>query len=368
MSSNAFSKSVNGAITFPPRSEFFNTLKARVDAYFEEHHIRPTGNWKLYSKTLLGYGFIVGGYCALVWGVASLWTAILAGFILAQGYILVAFNVMHDGAHGSYSSRRWVNWIAGATMDVIGSSQMLWKQKHNQLHHTYANIDGKDDDIAIGALMRLSPNQRWYPWHRLQAIYAPILYSMLTMYLGFFSDFQKVITNRIGNTKLQPRANWEMPWFVLHKLAYFGYTLVLPSFFHPFWQVLLAFVGVHLIFGLILSLVFQLAHTVEGAQFPLPAEGSNRMPEEWAVHQLHTTADFAPKNRFATFYMGGLNFQIEHHLFHKISHVHYPAIAAIVRKTCDEFAVRYLCFPSVRAALAAHFRLLHQLGRRPVTI
>ncbi|MDB5815889.1 MAG: desD [Rhodocyclales bacterium] len=360
-------KSISGSVVFAPRGEFFNTLKTRVDTYFREHCIEPTGGWALYRKTLLGYGLILAGYVSLVWCVDSLWGALLAGFALAQGYIIVAFNVMHDGAHGSYSARRWVNWLAGAAMDVIGSSQMLWKQKHNQLHHTYPNIDGKDDDISIGALMRLSPNQKWYPWHRLQALYAPVLYSMLTMYLGLFSDFHKIVTNKIGNTPLQPQARWELPWFFTHKLAYFAYTLVIPSFFHPFWQVLLAFAGVHAIFGLVLSLVFQLAHTVEGTDFPLPVDNSNRMPNEWAVHQMNTTANFAPHNKFASFYMGGLNYQIEHHLFHRVSHIHYPALSSIVRKTCEEFAVRYLCFPSVSAALKAHFCLLHSLGHKPMS-
>ncbi|GAA5160300.1 acyl-CoA desaturase [Viridibacterium curvum] len=363
---NATPANTSGTLSFAPRSEFFNTLKSRVDAYFTDNGVSTNGNALLYSKALLGYGLIIGGYISLVWGVSSLWAALVAGFLLAQGYIIVAFNVMHDGAHGSYSKKRWVNWLAGATMDVIGSSQMLWRQKHNLLHHTYPNIDGKDDDISIGALMRLSPNQRWYPWHRLQALYAPVLYAMLTMYLGLFSDFHKLISNRIGTTPLQQKAGWEIPWFIVHKAAYLGYTLVLPSFFHPFSHVVLAFVGVHAVFGLVLSLVFQLAHTVEGTDFPLP-DAQRKMENEWAVHQMNTTADFAPTNWLATYYMGGLNYQVEHHLFHKISHVHYPQIAAIVRKTCDEFSVRYLCFPSVTAALKAHFKFLHRLGRRPIT-
>lgn len=356
---------MNQRIAFPPRGPFFNALKERVDAYLNDHHLRPTGNWRLYWKTLFGVSLLLGSYLMLVWGVEQWWSVLLAAFGVVQGFVLLAFNTMHDGCHGSYSRNRAVNWLMGASLDIMGGSNMLWRQKHNMLHHTYTNIDGKDDDIAIGALMRLSPGQPWHPWHRLQHWYAPVLYSLLTIYWLVFSDWHKVIVNRIGDTPLQPRAKWELPYFISTKLAYLGYALVLPSFFHPFWQVLLVFIGIHLLFGLTLSLVFQLAHTVEGTAFPLPEGTQGKMADEWAVHQVKTTADFAPKSRFATFYMGGLNFQVEHHLFHKISHIHYPAISRIVRQTCEEFSVPYQSFPSVRAALKAHFRFLHRMGQRP---
>ncbi|WP_374336701.1 fatty acid desaturase [Leeia sp.] len=352
-------------IVFPPRGAFFETLKQRTEQYFQEAGLRQTGNWRLYLKTLVSVGLMLGSYVSLVWWVEHWWSALVAAFLLVQGFVLVAFNVMHDGAHGSYSRKRWVNFLAGSAMDLLGSSQTLWKQKHNLLHHTYTNIDGKDDDIAIGSLMRLSPSQPWRPWHRLQHWYAPVLYSMLSLYLLAFSDFHKIITNRIGDTRMQPRAAWELPWFLAAKLFYFGYALVIPMLFHPVWQVLLCFVGVHLLFGLTLSLVFQLAHTVQGADFPLPDAQSGKLPAEWAELQVRTTADFAPRSWLATFYMGGLNFQVEHHLFHKISHIHYPALRRIVQKTCEEFSVPYLCFPSVRAALRAHFGFLRSMGQRP---
>ncbi|WP_137939750.1 acyl-CoA desaturase [Chitinivorax sp. B] len=351
-------------ISFPPRGPFLDALKARVDTYFAESGQRQTGNWRLYLKTLFAYGLAIGSYVMLVWGVDHWWSALLAAFCLVQGYVLIAFNVMHDGAHGSYSTKRWLNWVMGASMDVIGGSQMLWRQKHNMLHHTYTNVEGKDDDIAIGALMRLSPHQPWKPWHRLQQWYAPVLYSLLTLYWMLFSDWQKMVTGRIGDTPLQHRAWWETPYFVLTKVIYLGYTLVLPMMFHPMWLVVLCFVGMHLLFGFTLSIVFQLAHTVEGAAFLQP-DGNGKMQDEWAVHQVRTTADFAPKSWLATFYMGGLNFQVEHHLFHKVSHVHYPALSRIVRETCAEFDVPYHSFASVGMALKAHFRFLRRMGQQP---
>ena len=352
-------------IAFGPRTVFFDTLKARVREHLAASGRRETGDWRLHGKTLLAFALLVLSYLSLLLWVEQWWSALLAAFGVVQGYILIAFNVMHDGAHGSYSRRRWVNRLMAATLDAMGGSSMLWRQKHNRLHHTYTNIDGKDDDISIGALMRLSPHQAWRPWHRWQHLYAPVLYSLLTLYLLLFSDWQKLLARRIGSTPLQTSSRWEAPYFVLTKLAYLGYTLLVPMLLHPVWTVVLVFVGIHAVFGLTLSLVFQLAHMVDGTQFPEPDPATGRLEHDWASHQLKTTTNFAPGNRLATFYMGGLNFQIEHHLFQQISHVHYRSISKVVRRTCEEFGVQYKSFPSVRAAIAAHFRFLRQLGQAP---
>ncbi len=351
-------------ITFSQRGAFFDALKARTEAYFKETGQRPTGNRYLHAKTLFAYALTIVSYVLLVWHVEHWWSALLAGFGLVQGFVLIAFNVMHDGAHGSYSRKRWVNWLMGSSMEVLGGSQCMWQQKHNVLHHTYTNVDGKDDDIALGSLMRLAPTTPWKPWHRLQHWYALALYSLLTLFWLFFSDWHKMLRGKIGDTPLPPQPWWSWPYFLLTKALYVAYALVLPAFYHPLWMVLLAFVGVHLLFGLTLSVVFQLAHTVEGAAFPQP-DATGKMPDEWAVHQLKTTANFACNNPLVTFYMGGLNFQVEHHLFRKTSHVHYPALSRIVAATCREHGVPYTTFRSVPAALRAHFRFLKEMGRRP---
>lgn len=355
---------MSSRVTFSQRGPFFEALRARVDAHFKQSGKRPTGNWLLHAKTVFAYVLAVYSYVQLVWFVSHWWSALLAGFGLVQGFVLIAFNVMHDGAHGSYSRKQWVNWLMGSSMEVLGASQRLWQQKHNALHHTYTNVDGKDDDIALGSLMRLAPSVAWKPWHRMQHWYALLLYSLLSLFWLLFSDWHKMLRGKIGDTPLPPQPWWSWPYFLLSKALYVGYTIVLPACFHPLWLVLLVFLGVHLLFGLTLSLVFQLAHTVEGTAFPLPGE-DGRMADEWAVHQLKTTADFACGNWLITFYMGGLNYQVEHHLFRKISHVHYPALSRIVASTCQEFGVPYLSFKSVGAALVAHFRFLKEMGRRP---
>lgn len=352
-------------IQFAPRVPFADALKSRVAAYFTRTGRGERGDWRLLAKSGFSCAILIGSYVSAIWWVDSLAGVLLAAFGVVQGYVLMAFNIMHDGAHGSCSRRGWVNRLAGASMDFMGASALLWRQKHNQLHHTYTNIDGKDDDLALGRLMRLSPNQPWHPWHRLQHWYAPLLYSLLTLYLVVYSDWHKLMTGRIGSTPLMQRRWTDLAYFLATKVFYVGYALVVPMLFHPVWLVLLVFFGIHALFGLTLSLVFQLAHIVEDVQFPLPEPASGHMADDWVTHQVKTTADFAPRNWLATFYMGGLNFQVEHHLFHHVSHVHYLAISHIVRETCAEYGVPYRCFGTVREAIGSHFRFLRQMGQRP---
>jgi linoleoyl-CoA desaturase len=111
-----------------------------------------------------------------------------------------------------------------------------------------------------------------------------------------------------------------------------------------------------------MSVVFQLAHCVEDADFPQAEDGANRLPSTWAVHQVETTVDFARHNWFLTWYLGGLNFQIEHHLFPTICHIHYPRISSIVQKTCADYNVRYVSHDGVLAVLASHWRWLRRMG------
>lgn len=316
----------------------------------------------MFLKTAIILAWLASAYVLLVFFSTSLIMAVITAFAVAQGFVLVGFNIMHDGNHGSYSKNKTVNRLMGFTVDLIGGSQMLWKQKHNILHHTYTNISEMDNDLDTGGLLRLSPDQKWRPWHRFQHLYAFPVYSFLSLSWLTFSDFRKFFSGRIGDYKLRKPSAYEAALFFLTKIFYFGYTLVLPMFFHPVAYVIIGFVGVQLVLGFTLSIVFQLAHTVEGNTFPKPHPQTGIVENEWAIHEVETTADFAPKSRIAAWYMGGLNFQIEHHLFTKVCHIHYPAISKIVENTCREFNVAYVAYPTLRSAVAAHYRFLRELG------
>ena len=357
-------ESSGSKITFRPGVGFRSVLTERVDHYFRETGVRKTGDWRIFLKTAVILAWLAVSYVLLVFFSTSLIAAVISALALAQGLALLGFNVMHDGAHDSYSGSKKVNWWMGFTLDLAGGSHMLWRQKHNFLHHTYTNIAALDDDLHTSGLMRLSPEQKWRPWHRFQHLYAFPVYSLLTLSWLNFNDFQKLFSGRIGHYKLRKSKASDVSLFFLTKMFYIGYALVLPLFFHPFLKVLIAFLAIHFILGFTLSIIFQLAHTVEGNTFPRPADDTATIENEWAIHEVETTANFAPRNRLATWYLGGLNFQIEHHLFTRICHVHYPAISEIVEKTCKEFGISYTSYPTLRSAFVAHYRFLKLMGIR----
>jgi linoleoyl-CoA desaturase len=349
-------------INFPGRIEFDNILRNRVQNYLKANNIKETGTKIMQIKGLFCFLTSIVVYLNLVFNTETVLGGLILTFLLIQTQILLAFNVMHDAGHGSFSSKKWLNEIGAYSMEFLGASNSLWKQKHNSLHHTYTNIEGKDDDLDIGSLMRLSPEQELKPWHRFQHFYAPVLYGLLSLYMLFYSDFKKMVTKKIGATPLRAYTKKELGGFLVSKTAYIAYALIIPMFFHNPLIVIGFFLFAHFIFGLTLSVVFQLAHTVKETSFPTANE-KGQMPYSWAEHQLQTTSNFAPNNKLVTFYCGGLNYQVEHHLFHKISHVHYPKISQIVKETCVEFNKPYHVTPTFWQALKSHFSFLKSMGR-----
>jgi linoleoyl-CoA desaturase len=352
-------------IRFPARGGFHETVKQRVEQYFADSRRSTTGDWRLFVKTGVILAWLAGSYALLVFGSTSLLVTMLAVFALAPGCALVGFNIMHDGAHESYAHSKPINRLMGGMLNVIGGSQRLWRHKHNRLHHIYTNIDAMDNDLYTSGLFRFSAAQPWRPWHRFQHGYAWAIYSLLTLSWVTAGDVRKLFSGRIGPYKLPPPTIADVGVFVVTKLCYFGYALLLPLCVHPWQHVLLAFVSVHLLLGVTLSMAFQLAHTVEHTSFPTPDAHTGMMPQAWAIHQVRTTANFAPHNPWVTWYLGGLNLQIEHHLFARICHIHYPAISPMVAETCHAFALPYVCYPTVRAAIAGHYRFLKTMARRP---
>lgn len=350
-------------VTFPGRIGFHEQVKKRVNRYFETTNLSKHANWRMVLKTAVILAWLATGYVMLLYAASSLLMAIISAVAVAQGFVLVGFNIMHDGAHGSYSKSKRLNWLMGFTLDLIGGSNMFWRHKHNILHHTYTNINELDDDIQIGGIMRFSPEQPWRPWHRFQHLYAFPAYSLMTLLWVTIGDFRKFFTGRIGDYRLPKPGAGESFLFFLTKIFYFGYMLVLPMFFHPVLHVLAFFLIVHVVLGCTMATIFQLAHVVEDNAFPAPDPNSGKIDNEWAIHQVETTANFAPRSKFAAWYCGGLNFQIEHHLFPRICHIHYPVISKIVQKTCDEFGIKYVSHSTLRKAVAAHLRFLRDLGQ-----
>ena len=181
-----------------------------------------------------------------------------------------------------------------------------------------------------------------------------------------FVQFRRYVRNGV-NQKSAKENTIAMIRIVILKVVYFTIMIGMPVFIlgtSDLVTVLCGFLLMHFIAGVVLTVIFQLAHTVEGTSHPLPnAEGN--IENEWAIHQLNTTVNFSRSNKWLSWYVGGLNFQVEHHLFPRVCHVHYPAIAPIVKQTAEEFGVPYLENPTFGSALRSHLNTLRRFGKLP---
>jgi linoleoyl-CoA desaturase len=349
---------------FSTVSQSFHTeLKKRIHTYFKETGKKATGNSLLYTKAIVLAIAFVFLYVHLVFYTPLAVSAIIECVLLGGVVAAIGFNIMHDGAHGSFSSNKTVNALAAFSLNILGGNSFMWNVKHNVIHHAYTNIDGVDDDIDIQPWMRMSSTQPRYIIHRFQHIYFWFLYALLYILWVFVLDYQKYFKGRIGRMPLKKMNLTDHVIFWGFKLLNLVLYVGLPIYIVGFVSWLTGFLIFTLIAGFIISVVFQLAHTVEHTQFPVPHEDTGRLEDEWAIHQLKTTANFAPKSKLLSWYVGGLNFQIEHHLFPKISHIHYPHISKIIKQTCKEFGVEYIEYPKMRYAVASHIAFLKQMGR-----
>ena len=348
---------------FEGDDRFRRELHRQMEQYFKDNELRPRDCPSMYLKTTIMLAGLVGLYAWLVLGATTWWLAVPLAVCLGLALAAVGFNVQHDGGHRAYSEHKWMNRLAAMTLDLLGGSSYIWARKHNSIHHSYANITGQDDDIDVGFLGRLSPYQQRLRLHRFQHLYLWILYGFLAIKWHLFDDFRDMFTGRIGQHGFPRPRGRDLAIFVGGKVVFFSLAFGLPLLLHPWWIVLVFYGVASFVEGVVLSVVFQLAHCVEAAEFPLPRPDTGRMASAWAEHQVQTTVDFAPRNRLLSWCIGGLNFQIEHHLFPQICHVHYPALAPLVQQTCHEFGLRYTVNPTFWAGLASHFRWLRRMGR-----
>ncbi len=347
---------------------FFATLRKRVDGYFKENNISKHYNASMVIKTII----LIAAYLipfALLFilnpgtGLSlALWS--IMGFALAG----IGMSIMHDANHGAYSSSHKTNYWLGHTLNLLGGSVFNWKMQHNLLHHTYTNIVNYDDDIDDKLILRFSPHTqvKWY--HKLQVVYAFLFYGILTLYWALLKDFVQFNRyTREGVNKNTPAENRAvMAKIILSKVIYFLAFLVVPIVLFKMSAGLWigGFLLMHFIAGVVLTVTFQLAHTVEGTTHPLPND-ENVIENNWAIHQLNTTVNFSRKNKILSWYLGGLNYQVEHHLFPTICHVHYPEVSEIVKATCQEFNVPYLENNSLGEALNSHIKTLIRFGKMP---
>lgn len=338
---------------------FVAELKSSVAAWFTSQGMSDKANAAMVLKTVVILGTFVGCYALLVGNVVSGWGAVATVVLMGIAMAGVGFSIGHDALHGAYSDRPWVNTLLGGTFDLLGANGYMWQITHNVVHHTYTNVQGVDEDLTVSPLLRLSPRSEWLPIHRYQTWYAAAAYSFSTIFWAFVKDYKYFLQKDIGPYKNHKHPTGAIVWLVVSKLAYYVVALGLPLLLiqAPWWKILAGFVAVHLIGGMILGIVFQLAHVVEGTEYPLPDEAGT-MEHAWAVHEMITTANFARKSKLVCWYVGGLNFQIEHHLFPKVCSIHYPAISDIVKRVAEKHGVPYHENPTLWDAMKSHWRML----------
>jgi len=347
------------------KGQFTATLRKNVNDYFVEKGISSKGNSKMLFKSIVMLSAYIAPFILMLSIPFSGWVIFPLSVLMGCGMAGIGMSIMHDAVHGSFSKKGWLNKLFGSTMYFIGGNPFTWKIQHNILHHTYTNVDGFDEDIEPKGSLRLSKQTPLKKVHRFQYIYAFFLYCFLTLSRTVSEFFRLIKYNKSGITRQQGTTPAkQMTKLVLTKVVYLFIIIGMPMIFSGFswWLTLLGFLVMHAIAGLSMSLVFQMAHLVEIAEQPVPdAEGV--INNEWAIHELETTANFSRKNRFLGWLIGGLNYQIEHHLFPNICHVHYSAISPIVERTTKEFGLRYNENRTFFGAVGSHVRLLRALGK-----
>jgi len=358
----SYSKHLSRKLKFAKSDEFQVELRQRVEEFFSQRGLPERDCPQMYLKTFILLIVFVFSYSFLVFVAQTWWQALILSIILGLVMAGIGFNIQHDGNHQSYSKHTWINKLTGMSLDLMGGSSYNWHWKHGIFHHTYVNIVGHDNDLNVGVFGRLTPEQPHYSFHRWQHYYLWLLYGLMAIKWQLYDDFEAVLTGKMGENYYPRPKGWDLVIFLTGKILFLTLAFIIPLYNHSILVVLTFYIITTFVLGIVLSIVFQLAHAVEEAGFPLPLEGTKEIAQTWAVHQTETTVNFCRNNPLITWFVGGLNFQVEHHLFPKICHVHYPAIAIIVEETCQEFGVKYLVHSSLWAGLVSHYRWLRQMG------
>jgi linoleoyl-CoA desaturase len=349
------------------KSQFLATTRSRVDDYFKTSQSTRNANGYMWAKTIIFLTGFFGLYGLIISNQFGVWVMLPLAVLLGMFSAFVGFNICHDAIHGSFSSSKTVNTILSLLFNLVGASPYVWNITHNVVHHTYTNIPGHDEDIDVApGLIRISQEDPVNRIQRFQHWYAFPLYSLASISWAFRKDYKKFFQAKVGQHEtIHPKKEYFNLFF--YKGIYYFMFIVLPLLVVDitWWQFIVGFLALHFAQGLTMGLVFQLAHVVEGTDFPVPDQKGN-MEEAWAEHQMRTTANFASDCPVAAFFLGGLNRQIEHHLFPKVCHIHYGKIGRIVKQTALEFNIPYTESPTFIAALKSHYRMLKKFGAEAV--
>jgi len=350
------------------KADFINTLRGRVNQYFKTHNISKYANSKMIFKTIFNLSLYFIPYILILSGLfTSNWVIFILWILMGFGMAGIGMCVMHDANHSAYSKNSFINKLVGNLIILIGGSAINWKIQHNRLHHGYTNIDGIDEDIFTGNIMRFSPHQKRFKIHRLQHYYAWFFYGLMTLYWSTGKDFKQLLRYKKQGLIDERKKSFAqlLIELITSKLFYQFYVLLIPIIIlpTPWWIILLFYLSMHFVAGLSLGIIFQTAHVMPDSEYPLPDKAGN-MGNTWGIHQMLTTSNYAPTSRFFSWFIGGLNYQIEHHLFPSVCHIHYRNISPIVQQTAREYGVPYHIQSNFLLALWNHAKLLKLLGKK----
>jgi linoleoyl-CoA desaturase len=345
---------------------FTRELRAKVKEHFLVNKINQYGSYQIIVKTILMASLYLVPYAIMMTGSLSFGPAVLlCYFIMGLGMAGLGMSTMHDANHGSFSQHKMVNDFFSKSLYLLGGFPPNWRFQHNTLHHGYTNIEGHDEDIAPVGILRFSPHQPVKSFHRYQYLYAWFFYCLMTISWITVKDFKRLSNYSRMQAAPGSLKNYSvnLAVLILSKVVYYSIFLIVPLVFLPaaWYWIVAGFILMHFTGGLILSTIFQSAHVVPTSAFPLP-DGNNEMSNNWAVHQLYTTSDFSPESNIFSWFIGGLNYQVVHHLFPDISHIHYKKLAPIVSSTARKYGLPYHVNRNFVDAVREHIRMLKLLG------
>ncbi len=355
------------------------TIAASVEVLHDDQllltvAVRPTARELVVARRQLHVTAIViavaaiGSYWPLVMVPSPILLKLASAIVMIVALTAAATCVFHDANHASFSTSRVVNRLAGYTGDLLGASSWIWRFKHNNLHHGNTNMVGIDADIAQAPFARLAPQQPWHPWHRYQHLYMWALYGFLTLQWFLISDFVDLKKHGIGAHEFArlPRRR-DVAMLALGKVLHAGWAIALPLVYHRWWVVLVFYLAISWSVGLLLATMFQLAHCAGYTEFP--AADAPRRGSDFIAHQLRTTADVHCRTRVGSrtlhWVMGGLDFQVEHHLAPRLPHTVYPLVAERLRRACTQRGLTVHSHPTPWQAVKSHARWLKAMGTRP---
>jgi linoleoyl-CoA desaturase len=352
-------------IKFASGGAFYREVDGRVKRLLADRALVRRAYAVLWVKAFLVLAWVTASYAVLVFVAAGPLQALAASVSLGLAAAGVGFTIMHDANHQAFARWRWVNRVLALSLDLIGGSSYVWSAKH-LAHHTYPNVTEHDPDIDSLPFARFDPAQHHRPWHRYQHIYVWGLYALVTVRWQFYSDFAFMARRRAGRSPVRPPRGGALATVIIGKGTFLAWACAIPLLFHPLLTVLAFFTVASVVASLALAMVFQLSHCVVETEFVDPRSDDDGAPRrEWQNHQVESTVDFARRNTLLRVYAGGLNYQVEHHLYSRLPHTLYPHIASIVEAAARDHGVRYTHIPTFRQALRSHTQWLKLMGARP---